>query len=95
VASGGSSVGVSGIPTERVVEIQEALIKQGYLAAPASGTYDQDTIAAMKAFQESNKLSRTGMPSAHSLKKLGVAKQSKDGYAVPVNRVSDAQVKNQ
>ncbi len=74
----------TGIPTERVTEIQRALIKLGYLSGPASGQYDDGTVEAMKQFQSANQLPATGLPSAHALKKLGVPKRSSDGYAVPV-----------
>ena len=74
----------SGIPTERVTEIQTALIKLGYLSGPASGQYDDGTVEAMKQFQSANHLPPTGLPSAHALKRLGVPKRSSDGYAVPV-----------
>ncbi|HLG15464.1 MAG TPA: peptidoglycan-binding domain-containing protein [Blastocatellia bacterium] len=74
----------TGIPTERVVEIQSALIKLGYLEGPASGQYDASTITAMKEFQSDNGLQRSGLPSAATLKRLGVSKRSNDGYSVPV-----------
>ncbi|MEN3331020.1 MAG: hypothetical protein V7641_385 [Blastocatellia bacterium] len=83
----------SGIPGERVTEIQNALIKAGYLAGPASGQYDDTTIQAMKQFQAANGFAETGSPSAPSLKKLGVAKRSNDGYAMPVNSVSESERK--
>jgi hypothetical protein len=83
-----------GISTERVTEIQNALIKAGYLDGPASGQYDDATIEAMKRFQADSGLSRTGLPSAAVLKKLGVSKRSNDGYAVPVNRVSETEKKS-
>ena len=83
-----------GIPTERVSEIQTALIKAGYLDGPASGLYDEATIDAMKQFQSKNGMSQTGLPSATLLKKLGVPKRSNDGYAVPVNRVSETDKKH-
>jgi len=79
----------SGIPGERVTEIQNALIKAGYLDGPASGQYDDATVQAMKEFQSANGFSATGAPSAPALKKLGVAKRSNDGYAMPVNSVSE------
>lgn len=82
-----------GIPAERVTEIQSALIKAGYLDGPASGLYDDATIDAMKQFQAKNRLSQTGLPSAPLLKKLGVPKRSNDGYAVPVNSVSETDKK--
>ena len=74
----------TGIPPERVTEIQRALIKMGYLDGPPSGQYDDGTVEAMKQFQSANQLPATGMPSAHALKRLGVSKRSNDGYAVPV-----------
>lgn len=82
-----------GIPAERVMEIQGALIKAGYMDGPASGLYDDSTIEAMKRFQAKNGLSQTGLPSATLLKKLGVPKRSNDGYAVPVKRVSETDKK--
>ena len=85
----------SGISTERASEIQEALIKAGYLEGPASGQYDEKTVEAMKQFQTANKLAATGMPTAHALKRLGVSKRSSDGYAVPVKSVSVGEKKPQ
>ena len=85
----------SGISTERASEIQEALIKQGYLEGPASGQYDEKTVEAMKQFQAANKIPATGMPTAQALKRLGVSKRSSDGYAVPVKSVSVGEKKPQ
>jgi hypothetical protein len=84
----------TGIPTERVTEIQNSLIKLGYLEGPASGQYDEMTVQAMKQFQNENKLPDTGLPSAHALKRLGVSKRSNDGYAVPVKNLSEGGKKN-
>lgn len=83
-----------GIPTERVTEIQNALIKAGYLDGPASGQYDEPTIDAMKRFQSKSGMSGNGMPSAPALKKLGVSKRTNDGYAVPVTSVSEQEKKH-
>ena len=83
----------SGISPERATEIQHALIKAGYMEGAATGQYDEITIQAMKQFQTANGLPGTGMPSAASLKKLGVSKRSNDGYAVPVNRISEGEKK--
>lgn len=93
VADSSSPHASPGIPSERVTEIQKALIKAGYLDGPASGQYDDATIQAMKQFQADNGLSQTGLPSAPLLKKLGVPKRSNDGYAVPVNSVSENEKK--
>src|SRR5262245_44366782 len=83
----------TGIPTERVTEIQRALIKGGYLEGQATGQYDDSTIAAMKQFQTDNGFPASGLPSAHTLKKLGVSKRSNDGYAVPINSATEDQKK--
>lgn len=80
----------SGISPERVTEIQHALIKAGYMEGAATGQYDEITVQAMKQFQAANGIPETGTPSAASLKKLGVPKRSNDGYAVPVNSVSES-----
>jgi len=82
-----------GIPSERSTEIQKALIKAGYMDGPPSGQYDDATIQAMKQFQAANGFPETGSPSAPALKKLGVAKRSNDGYAMPVNSVSESERK--
>ncbi|HMG33971.1 MAG TPA: peptidoglycan-binding domain-containing protein [Blastocatellia bacterium] len=78
----------AGIPAERATEIQNALIKLGYLDAPASGQWDDRTQDASKDFQSDNGLPPTGQPSAAMLKKLGVSKRPNDGYAVPVSSVT-------
>jgi peptidoglycan hydrolase-like protein with peptidoglycan-binding domain len=83
----------SGIPAERVTEIQNALIKAGYLTGPASGQYDDQTTQAMKEFQTANGFPATGAPSAPALKRLGVSKRSNDGFAMPVNSVSEGEHK--
>jgi len=94
VISSGSSRPAPGIPPERITELQNALIKAGYMDGPATGMYDDDTINAMKEFQAKNGMSQTGLPSAPLLKKLGVPKRSNDGYAVPVNSVSEHEKKH-
>lgn len=93
IVASGAPRPAPGIPAERVTEIQNALIKAGYMDGPASGLYDDATIDAMKQFQAKNGLSQTGLPSAPLLKKLGVPKRSNDGYAVPVNSVSETDKK--
>jgi hypothetical protein len=80
---------ISSIPVERVAEIQTALIKQGYLDGEASGIYDDNTKAAMKKFQTANNLQTTGLPSAHTLKRLGVVKRGNSLSQVPVKTKSD------
>ncbi|HEU4391003.1 MAG TPA: peptidoglycan-binding domain-containing protein, partial [Blastocatellia bacterium] len=79
----------AGIDAGRVNEIQVALIKTGYLSGPATGQYDESTSAAMKRFQSERGLPATGLPSAGSLKALGVRKNTEDGYSTPVKRATE------
>lgn len=69
---------VADIPTARVVEIQTALIREGVLSGPASGVYDQATFEAMSTFQSRKGYKPVGVPTAYSLRDLGVRKNS--GY---------------
>ena len=78
----------SGIPSERVMEIQAALSKLGYYEEEPTGQWDENTVEAMKRFQTASRLPATGLPSARALKRLGVSKNSNDGYSVPVKSVS-------
>ena len=84
----------SKVPAERVTEIQAALIKAGYMSGEPSGEYDNATIEAMKRYQSDNGLQKTGRPSAHSLKKLGVSKRNNDGYAVPIKKTESEENKD-
>jgi len=93
IVASGAPRPAPGIPPERITEIQHALIKAGFLDGPPTGLYDDATIDAMKQYQAQNGMSQTGLPSAPLLKKLGVPKRSNDGYAVPVNSVSETEKK--
>lgn len=62
--------------TERVREIQQALIREGYLAGQPSGKWDAATTAAMRRFQYANGYPETGKPDALSLIKLGLGPQT-------------------
>lgn len=61
------------IDVMRVIQIQQALISKGFYSGETSGNYDQATIDAMRRFQSSNKIAATGYPTAHALKRLGLA----------------------
>lgn len=74
----------SSIPPERVTEIQNALIRTAYFSGALTTQYDEATVQAMKRFQTAHRLPATGLPSAQSLRLLGVTKNSHDGYSVPV-----------
>jgi hypothetical protein len=60
------------IPTNRVIEIQQALSKRGFYVGDPSGVYDDATIDAMRRFQASNEIGITGYPTAPALKRLGL-----------------------
>lgn len=79
----------AGITADRVMEIQSALTKAGYYTGEAHGVYDEQTKQAMRQYQQANNLSASGLPSAHTLKKLGVAKRSNSTYATPIKKASD------
>jgi peptidoglycan hydrolase-like protein with peptidoglycan-binding domain len=57
---------------ERYKEIQTSLVQKGYLAGEPSGTWDADSIAAMKRFQKDQNLEADGKLSALSLIALGL-----------------------
>lgn len=57
---------------ERVEEIQQALIREGYLHGEASGQWDTRTHDAMVHFQTDHGFPATGLPEAKSLMKLGL-----------------------
>lgn len=60
------------IETERIKEIQNALIRERLLEGPATGKWDKPTEQAMSAYQKQNAFRVTGKPDAKSLKKLGL-----------------------
>lgn len=57
---------------ERIVEIQQALIREGYLKQEASGKWDDATREAMRNYQAANGFEATGLPEAKTLMKLGL-----------------------
>ena len=57
---------------QRAEEIQQALIREGFLTGPATGSWDDATREAMRRYQSKNGFSATGLPDAKSLMKLGL-----------------------
>jgi peptidoglycan hydrolase-like protein with peptidoglycan-binding domain len=57
---------------ERYAEIQQALIHKGYLQAPATGDWGPESVAAMRRFQQDQKLEPDGKLTALSLIALGL-----------------------
>jgi peptidoglycan hydrolase-like protein with peptidoglycan-binding domain len=64
---------------ERYTEIQEALIGRGHLQGSATGVWGPDSVAALKAFQEGQKLEATGTIDALSLIRLGLGPKREAG----------------
>jgi peptidoglycan hydrolase-like protein with peptidoglycan-binding domain len=57
---------------DRVQEIQQALIREGYLQGDANGRWDDRTRVAMLRYQTEHGFPATGLPEAKSLMKLGL-----------------------
>jgi hypothetical protein len=57
---------------DRYKEIQQALMRHGYLSGAASGVWSVESSEAMKRFQRDQNLTPTGKPSSLSLIALGL-----------------------
>lgn len=60
--------------SSRVAEIQQALASRGFYQGEPSGVYDEPTVDAMRRFQLKENIPVTGYPTAHALRRLGLAK---------------------
>jgi hypothetical protein len=61
-----------GMPPERATDIQNALIKRGYLTGEPTGKWDPQTIAAMEKLQSDNGWQSKLTPDSRALIKLGL-----------------------
>jgi len=66
----------AGIAPERATEIQNALIKQGYLSGEPTGVWDAQTSAAMAKLQGDNGWQTKITPDSRGLIKLGLGPQA-------------------
>lgn len=57
---------------ERYSEIEQALVKKGYLQSDADGTWDAASVAALRKFQQDQSLEPTGKIDSLSLIALGL-----------------------
>jgi hypothetical protein len=64
--------GQQAIDPARVTQIQQALIREHYLAAEANGKWDATTEAAMQKFQADQGWQTKLMPDSRALMKLGL-----------------------
>jgi len=61
------------IDESRALQIQQALKQRGFYTGELTGVYDQATVEAMRRFQTQENIPATGYPTAHALKRLGLA----------------------
>lgn len=64
--------GQRGIEPERALQIQNALIREHYLSAPASGQWDAETETAMQKYQSDHGWQTKLTPDSRALIKLGL-----------------------
>jgi len=64
--------GQQAIDSARVLEIQQALIREHYLNGEANGQWDTSTLSAMQKFQADQGWQTKLMPDSRALKKLGL-----------------------
>jgi len=68
--------------SDRVIEIQSALAKEGSFTGTPDGKWSDDTASAMRRFQASHGLNPTGRLDALTLQKLGLGSETA-GVAAP------------
>jgi peptidoglycan hydrolase-like protein with peptidoglycan-binding domain len=66
------SRGQQAIDSERVTQIQQALIREHYMTGDATGSWDSATVSAMQKFQADQGWQTKLMPDSRALKKLGL-----------------------
>jgi peptidoglycan hydrolase-like protein with peptidoglycan-binding domain len=64
--------GQQAIAPDRVMQIQQALIREHYLSGEATGKWDSTTVAAMQKYQSDQGWQTKLMPDSRALKKLGL-----------------------
>ena len=64
--------GQQAIDPARVMEIQQALIREHYLPGPANGKWDESTKAAMQKYQAAQGWQTKLVPDSRALKKLSL-----------------------
>jgi hypothetical protein len=74
--------------SDRYREIQDALASKGYLSSPGTGVWDQQSMDAMKRFQQDQKLEPTGKLTARSLTALGLNGKQPESGADPATPMS-------
>ena len=70
--------GQKGMESERVREIQQALIRENYLSGDPSGVWDQHSKTAMQKYQADNGWQAKVVPDSRALIKLGLGPDHAD-----------------
>jgi len=81
-------VGQRGIAPERATEIQNALIRENYLAGTASGQWDAETETAMQKYQADHGWQTKLTPDSRALIKLGLGPSTASSQPLPANTYS-------
>jgi peptidoglycan hydrolase-like protein with peptidoglycan-binding domain len=64
--------GQQAIDSDRVTQIQQALIREHYLSGEANGDWDSTTVTAMQKYQADHGWQTKLMPDSRALKSLGL-----------------------
>ncbi len=74
---------------QRIIQIQQALAKDGSFAGTPNGKWDASTVEGMKKFQAAHGLNPSGKMDAKTLQQLGLGSQTA-GIAPPLPPMSSA-----
>lgn len=75
--------GQQAIDSERVTQIQQALIREHYMSGEASGNWDSTTQAAMQKYQSDQGWQTKLMPDSRAIKKLGLGPDYSNAINAP------------
>lgn len=78
---------------DRIIEIQQALAKDGSFSGTPNGKWDDTTVSAMRKFQDAHGLNPSGKLDAKTLQKLGLGSQTA-GVAAPLPPTSSIIMKS-
>ncbi len=78
-----ASIRHEGMEPERATEIQQALIKKGYMSGEPTGVWDSSSASAMQKFQGDNGWQTKITPDSRALIKLGLGPQQDAMVASP------------
>jgi len=75
--------GQQAIDSERVTQIQQALIREHYLSGDATGKWDATTQAAMQKYQSDQGWQTKLLPDSRAIKKLGLGPDYSNAINAP------------